>query len=152
MDSVEIHDVFIGQFDPADPVEVEFRDQLIEAFKYWAEQGHHPDFGRDASYRDPAGSVVPKVGLRHVHLRPEGDIPPRERRLWTDPHVDPYRKTSDRHLVYAMSDENDRLMLYYFQDDAHQAARRDQHRFLKALARAAEEWFEGTGLFPRVDG
>lgn len=51
-----------------------------------------------------------------------------------------------------MSDENDRLMLYYFQDDAHQAARSDQHRFLKALARAAEEWFEGTGLFPRVDG
>lgn len=152
MDSVVVHDVFNDQFDTADPAEATLRDQLIEAFRFWAENGHHPDFGRDASYRDPAGSVVPKIGLRHVHLRPEGELEIREKRLWNDPHVDPYRKTSNRHLVYVMSDENDCLMLYYFEQDAHNEARVDNYRFLKALGRAAEEWLDESDLFPYLDG
>lgn len=152
MDSITVHDVFSDQFDSADPSEVDLRDQLIEAFRYWAEQGYHPDFGRDASYRDPAGSVVPKIGLRHVHLRPEGELTRAEKRHWDDPDADPYRKTSNRHLVYVKSDEHERLLLYYFEQDAHSEARIDDFRLLKALGRAAEEWLDTSGLYPDLKG
>lgn len=152
MDSVTVHGVFNDQFDETDPAEVALRDQLVEAFRYWVEYGHHPDFGRDAGYRDPAGSVVPKVGLRHVHLRPEGELTPQDKRTWDDPRVDAYRKTSNRHLVYVMSDERDRLMLYYFEQNAHAEARTDDYKFLKALGRAAEEWFDDSRLYPHLDG
>lgn len=152
MDSVTVHDVFNEQFDSSTADEIQFRDHLIAAFKYWAQYGTHPDFGRDASYRDPEGSVVPKAGLRHVHLRPEEPGTASERRIWDDPHAEAYRKTSNRHLVYVKSDEGDRLILYYFAQDAHEGSRADQYRFLKALGRAAQEWFDEESLYPHIDG
>lgn len=147
MDSVEVHDVFEDQFDPQDPLEVQVRDALVASFQYWAEHGHHPEFGKDVSYRDPAGSVVPKVGLRHVHLRPTV-MTPDKARTWDDPRCDPVRKTSDRHLVYVRSDESDRLLLFYFESDAHDEARKENSRLLKALGRAAEEWLTENSLYP----
>ena len=147
MDSVEIHGVFVDQFDPLDPLEVQIRDGLVAAFQFWAKNGHHPDFGKDFSYRDPQGSVVPKVGLRHVHLRPSV-MTPDKARTWNDPECDPRLKTSNRHLVYVRSDENDRLLIYYFEADAHAKAREEDYKFLKALGRAAEEWLTKNRLYP----
>lgn len=149
MDSVEVHAVFIDQFDPNDDEELQLRDGLVAAFRYWAEHGHHPDFGRDVTYRDPAGSVVPKVGLRHVHLRPDVQEK-RAARIWNDPSADPYDKKSDRHLVYVRSDEQDRLLIYYFDDGGHEGARGD-FQLLKALGRAAEEWLRETKRYPDTD-
>lgn len=149
MDSVEIHEVFLDQFDPNDPAEVLIRDGLVAAFHYWAKYGDHPDFGKDYSYRDPQGSVVPKVGLRHVHLRPSV-MTPDKAKTWDDPDCEPHRKTSNRHLVYVRSDENDRLLIYYFEADAHIKAREDDYKFLKALGRAAQEWLSKNSFYPDV--
>ncbi|MBD1554760.1 type II toxin-antitoxin system YafO family toxin [Pseudomonas typographi] len=147
MDSVEVHPNFSDQFDKSDAEDLELREGLIAAFAYWAEYGFHPDFGKDVTYQDPEGSVIPKVGLRHVHLKPL-EMTARQARLWNDKNTDPIRKTSDRHLVYVASDENDRLLLYYFEHDAHVRAREASYSWLKALGRAAQEWLNETGRFP----
>ncbi|WP_312601053.1 MULTISPECIES: type II toxin-antitoxin system YafO family toxin [Pseudomonas] len=143
--SVEIHELFCEQFGTEDPELLTFRDELIEAFKYWAEYGDHPDFGKNFSYRDPEGSVVPNSGLRHVHLRPLNEKEAIEKK-WD--HPDPVKRTSNRHLVYVRSDCGHKLVLYYFQDNAHVEARKNQYKFLKSLGRAAEEWLKLNKYFP----
>lgn len=147
MDSVELHEVFELQFDSNNPQEVLLRDGLSDAFKYWVKKGSHPDFGRDATYRDPAGSVVPNVGLRHVHLRPSV-MTWKDSKTWNDPDVEPHYRTSNRHLVYVRSDERDRLLIYYFEQDAHAMARADDYKFLKSLGRAAQEWLTSGKRYP----
>ncbi|TLP68251.1 hypothetical protein FEA48_30835 [Pseudomonas nitroreducens] len=139
---IDVHPVFVDQFSSEDQDEVDLRESLIASFTRWIERGTHPDFGKDVTYRDPEGSVVPESGLRHVHITPALGADEEQCRKW-----EKYR-TSNTHLVYVRADTGPHLLLYYFEHDAHRQARADQYRWLKALGRAADQWLKENKLYP----
>jgi len=139
---IDVHPVFEEQFSSDSQDEVELRDSLIASFRNWIERGKHADFGKDVTYRDPEGSVVPKSGLRHVHITPAAGADDKQLEKWAK------FRTSNTHLVYVRADTGPHLLLHYFEDDAHHLARAEQFRYLKALGRAADEWLTQNKLYP----
>ncbi|MCY1288099.1 hypothetical protein D9M68_700990 [compost metagenome] len=88
-----------------------FLDSLANAFAVYVEQGRHDHFGRDEPLHWP--SSARSAALKHIHVIPVD--PERNRRLFKAWRLkDPFRRTSDRMLVYVKDDKGNYCLLPTF--------------------------------------
>ncbi|MCY1462137.1 Toxin YafO, type II toxin-antitoxin system [compost metagenome] len=109
----------------------------------YVEQGRHDHLGRDEPLHWP--SSARSAALKHIHVIPVD--PERNRRLFKAWRLkDPFRRTSDRMLIYVKDDKGNYCLLAYLHDNAHTLL--NKASLVGHLADLAEEWFRQNGSFP----
>ncbi|MNN65299.1 putative toxin YafO [compost metagenome] len=145
MNRVDVSPLFLEALTD-EPALFAIAQALIPEFRSWWNNGQqHPDFGRNVPYHRPKDAK--ESAVMHVHIVPLS--PPAtliDLKAWRDSRRD-FKRTSNRHLIYAASDCGWAYLLAYEHEDAHEAG--DDHAYLEALAKAAEAWFAKTRRFPK---
>lgn len=127
-----------------------FRDQFssettfnkfLSNFEKWKTGDEHSSyfFGKNSGY------VLPKLSngyLRHVHLVP---ITNESRKVWEKSFIHKSVKTSDRALIYVERGNNEFLLIYILNSNAHQIAKmatEQDKKLMLGLAKAAENFLD----------
>lgn len=120
-----------------------FLDSLVDAFAVYIQRGGHNHFGRDAPLDWPSSARA--AALKHIHILPvDPGQNPRFFKGWK--LKAPFRRTSDRMLVYVKDDRGNYCLLAYLHDDAHTLL--NKASLVGHLADLAEEWFRENDSFP----
>lgn len=119
---------------------------LTDAFKVFWRTGHHEHLGKDVPYDFPTELV--QSTIRHTHVSPlsSGEI---SSKAWLRCFINvdhENRPTSDRCLIYCVTEKRNCLLMSYIDKDAHAAPSRVSTR--AELVRMAEAFFKKIDEFP----
>lgn len=125
-------------------------NSLIEAFKEFWRTGHHKYLGKDVPYDFPNELV--QSSIRHTHVSPFSSDDAGAK-TWLRCFVDvdhERRPTSDRCLIYCVTDRRNCMLITYIDKDAHSAPHNPLTR--EELTRAAEAFFTHINEYPLDKG
>lgn len=121
-------------------------NSLIEAFKVFWRTGHHKYLGKDVPYDFPNELV--QSTIRHTHVSPlsYGDT---GAKMWLRCFVDvdhERRPTSDRCLIYCVTENRNCMLISYMDKNAHDAINKSSTRL--ELINLAEAFFKRMSELP----
>ena len=128
----------------------ELSGNIINDFKTYWRNGHHPDFGKDAPLHDPA--AIRQSAVRHVHIIPI-PVSPKDDPRWLKPFhwlIPTRRPASNSWLVYCVTESRNCCLLAFLNGDAHFMAR--QGFFVGRMIDSAEAFFDRMEEYPLSEG